>query len=310
MNYHCNLCAKDTPHTIILAHWDNAYYVDRKIYDLIQCQHCALAEVQNKPSSTELVRYYPKHYYSYDTSRQLFFRIKRAVARIATSLPRPLATRLLLNDLYTFPASGPNPSVLDVGCGDGSALRVLRDLGFTRLYGTEIDADRCAELQGHGIEVTVTADVATAPLPNGAFDVVRLSHVLEHVFDPSATIYRCRQLLKPHGTLLVAVPNFDSPARRLFRRYFCGLQLPTHLYHFNKRNLSQLLIQYGFQIKHLYTVGYSGFSSSLLTLLRDRFRIAVPAPLANALILAFAPIEVLFDVAGAGYITTVEASLR
>jgi len=310
LTYHCHLCGTETLHREILSHWDNNYYVDKRIYTLLRCQTCGLAQIENKPSGDALAAYYPKNYYAYETSGNIFIRIKAAAVRVASSLPRLVASRLLLDNLYAFPPTDPEPTVLDIGCGNGAALRAMRALGFTKLYGTEIDPGRRSILERQGIQVAITSDITTAELPEASFDVVRLSHVLEHVNNPSETIRRCWQLLKKGGRLLVAVPNFDSPARRLFGRYFCGLQLPTHLYHFNKSNLARLLKTHHFVLNRLYTVGYSGFSASVLTLLKDRYGVVLPTPIASGLILSLAPLEAVFNAMGLGYITTVEAVKR
>jgi len=304
---YCTLCRARTPRRKVLSHWDNNYYVDKQIYTLLRCERCGLVEIENKPQGDALARYYPDNYYAYDTSGNLFFKIKATAVRIARALPRLLAGRLLLSNLYAFAPAGANSSVLDVGCGDGSALRALKALGFARLYGTEMDARRRSTLERHGIEVIVTSDITTASLSEASFDVVRLSHVLEHVSNPFETIGQSRKLLKSGGKLLVAVPNFDSPARRVFGRYFCGLQLPTHLYHFNKSNLGQLLTTHDFVVRKLFTVGYSGLSSSLITLLKDKYGLVLPKVISTALILSLAPLEAVFNLIGLGYITTVEA---
>jgi SAM-dependent methyltransferase len=307
MDYYCSLCRARTPHREVLSHWDNNYYVDKRPYTLLRCQSCDLVEVEDKPTGDALARYYRDTYYAYDTSGNVFFKIKGAAWRLASSLPRLLADRLLLNQLYAFPPAVADPAVLDVGCGDGSALQAMKALGFTRLHGTEIHPSRRSLLERKGIEVVITSDITKAGLPQASFDVVRLSHVLEHVNNPSETISKCWELLKSGGKLLLAVPNFDSPARRVFGRYFCALQLPTHLYHFNRSNLRQLLNAHRFLVKKQFTVGYSGFSSSVMTLLKDRYGIEIPSAISTAFILVTAPLEAVFNLMGLGYIITVEA---
>src|SRR5882672_6628372 len=171
MEYYCNLCRTHTLHRKVLAYWDNTYYIDKKIYSLVRCHVCGLVEVENKPTDDVLARYYQSNYSAYDTSTNVFTKIKAAAARAAKLLPRVVARRLLLDHLYAF-ASTPDASVLDLGCGDGSALQALKALGFTNLYGTEIDPSRRSVLEKQGIGVVITSDITTANLPKGSFDVV------------------------------------------------------------------------------------------------------------------------------------------
>jgi SAM-dependent methyltransferase len=106
-------------------------------------------------------------------------------------------------------------SLLDVGTGTGQFLAIAREC-FT-VVGTEVSesAVRVAR-ERYGLNV-VQGRIEGIQLDSG-FDVITLYHVLEHVPDPLSTLRRCRELLNPHGILVVAVPNDLQGSKAIVKR--------------------------------------------------------------------------------------------
>jgi SAM-dependent methyltransferase len=96
-------------------------------------------------------------------------------------------------------------SLLDVGTGTGQMLHHARN-HYTAVTGTEVSdsAIRVAK-EKYGLDL-VQGRLEHLSLA-GTFDNISLFHVLEHVPDPRLLLERCRQLLAPHGVLVIAVPN-------------------------------------------------------------------------------------------------------
>ncbi len=65
--------------------------------------------------------------------------------------------------------------------------------------------------------------------------------MLEHLIDPAQWIKELQKALIPGGILVVEVPNFGSVWRKIFGRYYYGLYLPRHLFHFDERTLKMVL---------------------------------------------------------------------
>lgn len=304
----CEVCDKETHFSELFSHYDNTYFLNDEIFRLIRCENCDLVTIENKPSALDSEKYYQSDYYSYDTSSNIFSKLKESLSKLASLIPGTLfAEKVLFNSLYQKVAH-PNSYALDLGCGDGSALATLKKLGFIELYGTEIDKEQCARLAQNGITSYCTNNVTTLDLANKKFDLIRISHVLEHLHNPRSTLKFLHGKLKDSGTMMIGVPNFDSIISKIFGRYFCGLQLPTHLYHFNKKNLRELLESEYYKIIKLKTTGFSGISYSLLTILKDKFRIKdVPQIFSIAIILLFLPLEIILTLTGQGYIINLQA---
>jgi SAM-dependent methyltransferase len=115
--------------------------------------------------------------------------------------------------------SGLSPaSTLEVGCGDGALLCELRARGFGgRLEGVEIARAAVAiAASRREIDAVRLYDGARLPAPGGAYDLGILSHVLEHVPDPSALL---AEVARACAAVVVEVPlERNLSARRASRR--------------------------------------------------------------------------------------------
>lgn len=135
--------------------------------------------------------------------------------------------------------------VLDVGCGMGFALAALRQRGFSRLEGIELDPAQAAAAQGRGFQVEVVGDAAVwLQARPERYDVVLLLDVLEHVprdaqFDLLAAIHRSLTL---GGRLICSVPNANSTlgARQRYMDW-------THHTSFTEHSLDFALFHGGFR---------------------------------------------------------------
>jgi SAM-dependent methyltransferase len=115
--------------------------------------------------------------------------------------------------------AGPRPrSVLDVGCGDGALLCELRRRGFgERLAGIEIAPAAVAIASGRAeLDAVELYDGRRLPAEDGAYDLGILSHVLEHVPNPTALL---AEVARACRAVVVEVPLEDNlSARRRSRR--------------------------------------------------------------------------------------------
>lgn len=78
------------------------------------------------------------------------------------------------------------------------------------------------------------------------FDVINLSHVIEHIHDPTAILDACYRLLKPGGMLWLETPSIKALSRSLYGRDWRGLEAPRHLVIFSPIALKGLMKRVGF----------------------------------------------------------------
>ena len=114
--------------------------------------------------------------------------------------------RRQLRDIRAFKAGG---TLLDVGCKIGAFLTEARAAGF-QTAGVEMNRE-CAEYAQSQLGLDVfNGRLDQAGFADGAFDVVTLYDVLEHVPELQLLLREIRRILKPTGLLVVQSPNIDS----------------------------------------------------------------------------------------------------
>jgi SAM-dependent methyltransferase len=176
-------------------------------------------------------------------------------------------------------------SLLDVGCGSGRYLDLMRALGW-RTFGVDISQEAVAVAQeALGVDARA-GDLAQMVLPADSFDAVSLSHTLEHVADPSALLAEVKRVTKPGGRIAILVPNMRSMMSRLLREYWLGLEIPRHLILFSPDGLRIAVERAGLRVESVatYATGARGVAAFSLSRRRgdprsvytnDRYRFGV-----------------------------------
>lgn len=105
--------------------------------------------------------------------------------------------------------------IIDVGCGDGFYLYILSSSPLeTNLLGYDCDkivlANAKKNLGPKKIRL-VNGSATKIPFKNDSFDKAIMTEVLEHIDDDKKALFEVNRILKPGGTLLLTVPNFNFP---------------------------------------------------------------------------------------------------
>lgn len=196
-------------------------------FAIYQCVSCGLGHTIPKPEDLDL--YYGPVYYG---DRHGF------TAAYCANRRRRIVKSLLNLDNQ----NGAQPSLLDIGSGDGAFLSAVQNEGW-RAVGTEISTQvtRC-----DGLDVRESLDHVADRAP---FDYITLWHSLEHLADPRATLTVLAKLLKRNGRLVIAVPDAGGLQAAVFGSKWFHLDVPRHLYHFNYSSLRCLLKTTGFAVE-------------------------------------------------------------
>jgi SAM-dependent methyltransferase len=198
---------------------------------IVRCPICDLRFVYPYPEEVE----YPANYGPHAPRTQ---KSKRFWLAVHNALWRHKLVRL-----YVHPFGGGR--LLDVGCGAGGFAEQARDLGW-HVIGVESDHVAAQRARDRGIEVLEAAFDTLGSLPE-RYDLVRMSHVLEHMRHPLAALRIARLSLADGGRLHVAVPNADSLTARFWRRWWNDLGLPFHRFFFTPRTLQAALDGAGYE---------------------------------------------------------------
>jgi 2-polyprenyl-3-methyl-5-hydroxy-6-metoxy-1,4-benzoquinol methylase len=199
---------------------------------------------------------YQQHTAQTLTGRVVEAAIRRTATRPLTDAPRRVATAVVPDADMGGPLS-PGMRVLDVGAGNGAAVRALRAAGVDA-HGIEPEERAVAAAQAAGVRTVSVGTLEANPLEGERWDVVRMNQVLEHVPDPVDALRRVRELLAPGGRAVIGVPNFGSLGRRVFGASWDGLELPRHLHHFTRFSLGLALAEADLEASSMRTVALFG----------------------------------------------------
>lgn len=144
--------------------------------------------------------------------------------------------------------------LLDFGCGSGNVVSMANSLGLDAI-GVEPDSLARSAARAKGAAVVETLNEA-----GKEFDRVVLSHVLEHLPDPVATLLTLRDCLTANGRILIRVPNAQSAQAATYGPFWIGYDMPRHLWHFCSDTLRRLLAISGLEVVRLTTIELPTFA--------------------------------------------------
>ena len=99
-----------------------------------------------------------------------------------------------------------NIRVLDIGCGDGSLMDLLKVNKNIEVRGLELDQDNVQKCIMKGLPVIQgNAETELHQFPNQSFDYVVLSQTLQAFYDPEKVL---QELLRIGKSVIVSIPNF------------------------------------------------------------------------------------------------------
>lgn len=270
----CDLCGNTT--TIPLYGLTDTFHDLPGEFTLCRCTNCGLMYLNPRPTAQSLLHYYPEHYTNY----------RPPIAAEPCGLMRWIRRHKLLRrrqvvERYSGQTSG---KILDVGCSTGLFLYEMQQAGW-EVAGIEPVAAAALQAQRLGASVFI-GTLEEAPYPPETFDALTFWDVLEHTVSPTRALAKAASLLRPGGTLLVSVPNWQSVGRFVFGPCWQGLDPPRHLYVFTRPTLTQLLARAGLQIQNwvCFMPGYFVTTMSIYRWLKQHAP-ALATPVARILAL-------------------------
>lgn len=137
--------------------------------------------------------------------------------------------------------------VLDIGCKLGEFLTACKRRGWHPV-GVDLNPAFCKETRARGFEIY---DDVLEHIDPGVkdFDLIVMSHVLEHIERPDVTLQSAYRRLKPNGLLYVETPDMSSPiAWGIYRERWLGVATPGHVWAFTSNTLQNVVQHQGFNV--------------------------------------------------------------
>lgn len=152
-------------------------------------------------------------------------------------------------DIPNFVASVTTPkNVLEVGCGAGGILAGFKDAGC-KVLGLDFDESYLKAARDNGI--LVKRGSLEQLEPNSKFDLIILSHVLEHIVDPLTFLRQLVMYLEDEGVLYIEVPSLNLVDEGGYGTDLMSYWQNAHTIHFTRETLKLLCKQAGLaRVKH------------------------------------------------------------
>ncbi|MEM6262087.1 MAG: class I SAM-dependent methyltransferase [Bacteroidota bacterium] len=249
----CPVCSSSNIKLALIA---KDYTVSKESFEIWHCNNCQHRFTQDIPNESNIGKYYQsEEYISHsNTQKGLINQIYQGVRNY--TLRQKLKLVRNVSGLQTG-------CLLDIGCGTGEFLGTMKAAGWT-VNGLEPD-DGAREQAHDNFGLRVEESEKLFQLNPNTYNVITMWHVLEHVHRLHEYIDKIYELLKADGTLIIAVPNYQSKDANAYGEHWAAYDVPRHLYHFSPESMSQLLDGHGFTVDRMQHMPFDPFYVSMLS---------------------------------------------
>jgi ubiquinone/menaquinone biosynthesis C-methylase UbiE len=227
------------------------FSVSGESFSLLLNEEYQILKTDPQPSLEKLPFYYESEDYISHTDG------KRTLFEKMYHLVKKNAIQKKVNLLSKYNTKG---SVLDIGAGTGDFLIAAKKSNWNT---TGIEPSEKAKKIA--IEKGVSFENSLADLKNETFDAITMWHVLEHVPNLEFQITELKRLLKPNGTIIIAVPNFKSYDAKYYKSFWAAFDVPRHLWHFSKKGIDLLFQKQDMKLVKVKPMWFDSFYVSLLS---------------------------------------------
>lgn len=241
---------KRTPYIIVKDH-----SVSSEEFQLFHNKDLDLLETHPQPSLENLAEYYKsENYISHTNSkRNLFEKAYHLIRKIA------LKRKLKLINSYV----GSDKQLLDIGCGTGDFLKEAQQNNWN-VTGIEPN-EQARQIANIKTNDSVFDTEHLQKFKSHRFDVITLWHVLEHLPKLEDHISIFKRLLKPNGTLIIAVPNYKSYDAEYYNNFWAAYDVPRHLWHFSQTAIQRLFLKEEMKVVKTQPMKFDAYYVSLLS---------------------------------------------
>jgi 2-polyprenyl-3-methyl-5-hydroxy-6-metoxy-1,4-benzoquinol methylase len=142
-----------------------------------------------------------------------------------------------------------NTGILEIGCGEGILLDVLRNMGYNDLEGFEPSFTAAKRAQKRGLRLY--NGYFDSQIISRQYDLVIMSHVLEHIENPVDFLHQVNSILKPGGALLLTQTNYMGLIPRLQKEAWYAWVPDQHFWHFTPKSLKHIFTQLNMSVAAL-----------------------------------------------------------
>jgi SAM-dependent methyltransferase len=229
-------------------------------FNVVCCKSCGLTRTNPRPDMKSIGYYYPESYGPYKDNKS-----SNRIGKLSI-----LKSKIFKDKTKYLPNFSPDKCkyLLELGCSSGNFLDQAVSHGWNveGVEFSELAAEKAIN-KGHKVNI---GQLERVDLSKNKYHAIVGWMVMEHLHNPNNVLKKINKSLNDKGVFIFSVPNFDSWTRRLFKSYWFNLQVPSHLYHYDKKSLQVLLNNNGFEIIDIkYQANMKDFILSVGHLLKE-----------------------------------------
>ena len=246
----CPLCKSG----LFLNHTEvQDFSVSKEKFLLCKCTSCNLIFTNPRPDDKHIEKYYQSEdYISHQNKSTNIVNILYKWVRNTT-----IKKKVSWLNKYTDKKG----QLLDIGCGTGYFLSAAKQNGW-KTWGVE--PNNTARKIASNKKLKISEHIEDIK-KNKKFDAISLYHVLEHIHNLRKTGKKIVDLLDDKGTIFIAVPINNSYDATKYGSYWAALDVPRHLYHFNKETFQSFAEEVGLNIVGIEPLKFDSYYVSLLS---------------------------------------------
>lgn len=208
----------------------------RDEFEYIECSNCGCLYIKDIPD--DIGKYYDLNYSSHNYKKNFkteiydkFYGMYIANNRIIKFIREKMGNKVVVttkfwNSLSEKGVLTKNSSILDIGCGDGKFLTILKKGGFKDLTGVDLFIDEENMFDGVKIFQSSLEEFD----PKRKYDVIISNHAYEHMDNQLENIKCFEKLLKPNGIIVIRIPVKSQPIWERYGVNWYQIDAPRHFF--------------------------------------------------------------------------------
>jgi 2-polyprenyl-3-methyl-5-hydroxy-6-metoxy-1,4-benzoquinol methylase len=208
----CPICNYEKDQKIEFSDLKDNFDIVPGIFNLTRCKNCQSLYLKDPLNKDNISKAYPNNYYCYKENNITLNKIKDYKIKLECSkIIKELNKKGKLK-------------ILEIGAGTGLYSKHFKSLGY-EVYASDINRESLKKLELAGIK-TKYLNFEEEELDEKDFDIIIMSHVIEHFYNPRFIFYKISKMLVSGGILYVKTPNAKTA---ILSRYSTILDVPRHI---------------------------------------------------------------------------------
>jgi ubiquinone/menaquinone biosynthesis C-methylase UbiE len=221
----CPICGSQDKQNLKFTNLKDIFGFTTGTFNVVRCGECECLYLQNPMEENEVYKAYPANYDCYKNKINLFSKIKNLIVRKEC------------NRLIKKSNKGEEGlRVLEIGAGTGLYANYFNKHGH-ETWATDISEKSLSDLAAKGIK-TCLGKFENIDFKDNFFDIIIMSHVIEHFYNPNFVFHKLHKILKTGGLVYIKTPAASS---WFLNKYSKVLDVPRHIVILSRKTITKII---------------------------------------------------------------------